>query len=164
MVILVRVNHCLQPDLSNKLIKFKMKPLTLHSGKIHLLIWDLIEALCGACVTSPTAPAGFSPNHNGQSRVSSDFHPADHILPQASIVYLCMSALWLSSKSEHLASGPELRVQWVKTPGTTLDQWRMGLNEGPTSGIVLSRRQWYVSQRFKRSWQHWAHYAPRKIL
>lgn len=90
MAILVRVNGCPRPDISNKLVKFKMNPSILHSGKTHLLIWDLIEALCGACLTPPTAPARFSPNRDGQSRASSDFHPADHILPQASVVYLCM--------------------------------------------------------------------------
>lgn len=101
MVILVRVNRCPQPDLSNKLKQFKVKPLTLDSGKIHLLIWDLMEVLCGACITSPTAPAGFSPNRNGQFRVSSDFHPADHILPQASVVYsfLCLFYGLLLSQS-----------------------------------------------------------------
>ena len=116
-----------------KLTKFQMGSLTLHSGKTTPL-WDFIEALCVVCIPSPLQPplASAPPQWTGQGEprwTPSRPHPISS--QRHSSLSVCATA---ASVSEH-TQPPAQHWGWrERRPGAAPHQWGTGLHDSHPQG------------------------------
>lgn len=133
-------------DFSNKLMTFKMEPLTLHSGKSTPGPGP--HRSSAVLISHPLQAPWLQPNHHGQFRVSSDLQPDDHTPPQARLCLLaCLPHGFLLCRPLSLQPSIEDGVS-DNPPGVILKQW-MGLSESHPPGRVLGD----ICVLLKRSWQ-----------
>lgn len=142
-------------DFWNKLIRFKLDPLTLHGAKSTPD--PGLHRSSAVLISHPLGLPGFNqPPWTVQTSMSRWPRPTSS--QRCVYLHVCLMAFFCATACS--ASSPALRTEWVTASGVILNQWSMGLGERHPPGRVPGD----ICVLLKRAWQNWAPCGPQRIL